>query len=125
MACVLPLVYRSGHHLDVVPSLVLIAVMVALTLGFASWWDIFGNGYGPRLTLPWVLPIVFTALVAYGDSLGDLALKLLSSFSRVLLVFAVVFVFTLPHVGHMCPPRRRTASPSTNNPRVTRRGEVV
>ena len=103
-ACVLPLVYRSGRHLDVVPSLVLIAVMVALTLGFASWWDIFGNGYGPRLTLPWVLPIVFTALVAYGDSLGDLALKLLSSFWRVLLVFAVVFVFTLPHVGHIWSP---------------------
>lgn len=67
-------------------------------------WDIFGHGYGPRLTVPWVLPIVLTALVAYGDPLGDLVLRLLSSLWRVLLVFTVVFVFTLPHVGHMWSP---------------------
>ncbi len=89
-ACLVPLVLRPSRHLDLRPALVLIGVIAALTLGFASWWDIFGNGYGPRLTLPWVLPIVLIALVAYGDALGDLALRLLSRTWRLLLVVGVV-----------------------------------
>jgi hypothetical protein len=103
-ACLLPLAFRSGLHLDMWPALVLVGVMAALTLGFASWWDIFGNGYGPRLTLPWVLPLVLAALVAYGGALGDLTLRLLRPTWRLLLVFAAVLVLTLPHVGHLWKP---------------------
>jgi hypothetical protein len=103
-ACLLPLVFRSGAKLDMWPALVLIGVMTALTLGFASWWDIFGNGYGPRLTLPWVLPLVLAALVAYGEALGDLALRLLTPWWRMVLVLAAAFLLALPHVGHLWKP---------------------
>ena len=104
IACLLPLALRSGRHLDLMPSLVLVGVMGALTLGFASWWDIFGNGYGPRLTIPWVLPLVLIALVAYGTALGDLTLRLLASTWRLLLTFAIVFLLTLPHIGQLWKP---------------------
>lgn len=103
-ACLLPLALPSGLHLDIRPALVLIGVMGALTLGFASWWDIFGNGYGPRLTLPWVLPVVLIALVAYGESLRGLALRILAPSWRLLLVLAAVLAFALPHVGHLWDP---------------------
>jgi hypothetical protein len=103
-ACLLPLGLRSGVHLDVRPALVLIAVIVALTIGFAAWWDPFGSGYGPRLTIPWVLPLVLLALVAYGPSLGDLAARLLAARWRLALVFGVVLAFALPHVGHLWEP---------------------
>jgi hypothetical protein len=102
-ACLLPLLGR-GSRLDLRPSLVLIAVIVGLTLGFASWWDPFGGGYGPRFTLPWILPLVLLALVAYGDSLAGLTARLLAPVWRLLLVFAVVFAFALPHVGHIWRP---------------------
>ena len=103
-ACLLPLAVRSGLRLDLRPALVLIAVIVVLTVGFASWWDIFGNGYGPRLTLPWVLPVVLSALVAYGESLGDLAVRLLAPLWRLLLIFVIGVAFALPHVGQMWKP---------------------
>jgi hypothetical protein len=103
-ACLLPLVFRSGMDLDVRPALVLIAVIGALTLGFASWWDPFGSAYGPRLAIPWVPPLVLLALVAYGPSLGDLFARLLAPSWRLLLVFVLVFAFTLPHVGHLWEP---------------------
>jgi hypothetical protein len=102
-ACVLPLV-RAGRHLDLVPALVLIAVSVGLVMGFASWWDPFGGGYGPRFLVPWGLPIVLAALVAYGHRLADLARRLLGPFWRLLAVFALVFLFALPHVGRMWRP---------------------
>lgn len=102
-ACLLPLAVRSAH-LEMWPALVLIGVMTTLTLGFASWWDIFGNGYGPRLTLPWVLPLVLLALVAYGRALGDLTLRLLTPAWRLLLVFAAALLLALPHVGHLWKP---------------------
>jgi hypothetical protein len=103
-ACLLPLVVPSGLHLDPRAALVLIGVIGGLTLGFATWWDPFGSGYGPRLTLPWVLPLVLVALVAYGDAIGKLVSRLLTPFWRLLLVFAVVFAFALPHVGHLWQP---------------------
>jgi hypothetical protein len=103
VTCVLPFL-RSGRKVPLGPSLVLIAVIVGLTLGFASWWDAFGGGYGARFTLPWVLPLVLLGLVAYGDSLGTLTARLLAPVWRLLLVFAVLFVFALPHVGHIWKP---------------------
>ena len=69
---------RSGMRLPQWPALVLVGLTVALTLGFAAWWDPFGAGYGPRLTLPWVLPLVLLALVAYGSLLGPLTARLLA-----------------------------------------------
>jgi hypothetical protein len=81
---------------------VLAAVMVFLSVGFASWWTPFGwSGYGPRLTTSWVLPLVLLALVAYGEALRELAHRLLSSTWRFLAVFAALLAFALPHVGYM------------------------
>jgi hypothetical protein len=102
-ACLLPL-SRSGMRSDRLPSLVLIAIILGLTLGFASWWDPFGGGYGPRFTLPWVLPLVLIALAAYGRPLAAAVTRLLAPTWRLLLVFALVFALALPHVGHIWRP---------------------
>jgi hypothetical protein len=104
LACVLPLVVRPRADLPWWPALVLLGVVVALTLGFAAWWDPFGSGYGPRLAIPWVLPLVLLALSAYGSVLGTLTARLLAPTWRLLVVFALLIVFALPHVGHLWKP---------------------
>jgi hypothetical protein len=104
-ACLLPFVLRSSRRIDRRPALVLIAVSLGLTLGFASWWTPFGwVAYGPRFALPWIPAILLIGLVAYGEPLGALARRLLAPSWRLLLVFAGVFAFALPHVGHMWRP---------------------
>jgi hypothetical protein len=81
---------------------VLCAVVVVLTLGFASWWTPFGwAGYGPRLTTPWIPALVLLSLVAYGDALAELARRLLAPTWRLLLVAFAVLALALPHVGYM------------------------
>jgi hypothetical protein len=104
VACALPLV-RSGSHLDLVPALVLLAVVVGLILGFASWWDPFGSIYGPRFLLPWGPPLVLLALGAYGRQLAALAGRLLRPAWRLLVVFVAIFVLALPHVGQIWRPQ--------------------
>ncbi len=103
-ACLLPLVRRrSGLYGR--PALVLGFVIAGLMFGFASWWTPFGwAGYGPRLLLPWVLPLVLMVLVAYGEPLGRVVGRVLAPWWGVLLVFVIFFAFTLPHVGHMWRP---------------------
>jgi hypothetical protein len=90
-----------GLRRGALPAVVVLAVMVVLAVGFASWWTPFGwSGYGPRLQLPWVLPIVLIVLVAYGSALEPLAARFLASSWRLLLVFAVMLVCALPHIGY-------------------------
>jgi len=97
-ACVVAL--RRRREVDVRPALVLVLVILGLTLGFASWWTPFGwSAIGPRLALPWGLPLVLLALAAYGDALRPLVARLLASPWRLLVVFAVVLAFTLPNIG--------------------------
>jgi hypothetical protein len=102
VACLLPLLhapFRSGYTR---PALVVIGAIAVLSVGFASWWTPFGwSGYGPRLQLPWIPPLVLLVLVAYGDALTALARRLLARAWRLLLVFAVVLACALPHVGYM------------------------
>jgi hypothetical protein len=101
-ACVVPLVRSSPRSAYARPALVLIAVSAVLAVGFASWWTPFGwSGYGPRLQLPWVLPLVLVALVAYGEALATLARRLLTPAWGLLLVFAVALACVLPHIGYM------------------------
>jgi hypothetical protein len=105
VACLLPFVTRSQPKLDARPALVLIAISIGLVLGLASWWTPFGwTSYGPRLSLPWLLPLVLMSLVAYGDALAPLVARLLAPSWRLVAVFAVVFALTLPHVGEMWRP---------------------
>ncbi|MFL5945257.1 MAG: hypothetical protein ACJ74C_07445 [Gaiellaceae bacterium] len=103
-ACLLPLVWR-GRGVWGRPALVLAFVIAGLIFGFASWWTPFGwAGYGPRLFLPWGLPLALIVLVAYGEPLGRIARRLLTPLWGLALVFAVGFLFALPHVGHMWRP---------------------
>jgi hypothetical protein len=99
-ACLVGLVrgpYRSPYTR---PALVVICCVVALAIGFASWWTPFGwSGYGPRFELPWVPPLVLIVLVAYGDDLAVLTRRLLARAWGVALVFAVALACALPHIG--------------------------
>ena len=104
-ACLLPLVLRSRPSVDARPALVVGAVVLVLTAGFASWWTPFGwSAYGPRLMLPWGLPLVLIALVAYGEPLRRFTRRLIVAPWRLLVVFAVVLAFTLPNIGEMWRP---------------------
>jgi hypothetical protein len=105
-ACLLPLLSRR-ERLYGRPALVLGFVAAGLIFGFASWWTPFGwFAYGPRLFLPWGLPLVLMVLVAYGEPLRGVAHRLLEPPWRLLLVFVAVVAFTLPHAGHMWRPHR-------------------
>jgi hypothetical protein len=102
-ACVVALSRRDS--VDARPAVVLTLVILGLTLGFASWWTPLGWGaFGPRLALPWGLPLVLLALVAYGDALRPLAARVLTPPWRLLLLFVVVLAFTLPAIGTMWRP---------------------
>ena len=103
-ACLLPLVrWRSGLYGR--PALVLGFVIAGLIFGFASWWTPFGwAGYGPRLFLPWGLPLVLMVLVAYGEPLGRAVRRVLRPLWGLLLVFVVAFALALPHIGEMWRP---------------------
>jgi len=104
-ACVAAIAWRKRGDVDVRPAVVLLLVILGLTAGFASWWTPFGwSGIGPRLALPWGLPLVLLAVVAYGDTLRPLVARLLASPWRLLAVFAVVLAFTLPNIGTMWRP---------------------
>jgi hypothetical protein len=106
-ACLLPVIGRKRRDVDWRPALVIVLVILGLTLGFASWWTPFGwSAYGPRLALPWGLPLVLLALVAYGGVLGSLVRRFLLPAWRLALVAAVVLVFTLPNVGQMWRPNQ-------------------
>jgi hypothetical protein len=104
-ACLLPFLSRPESRLDVRPALLLLAICLALLVGLASWWTPFGwTSYGPRLSLPWILPLVLISLVAYGEALAPLAARLLAPTWRLLAIFIVVFALTLPHIGEMWRP---------------------
>jgi hypothetical protein len=105
VAFVLPLVVAPFGSAYARPAVVLLCVAGILDIGFAAWWTPFGwTAYGPRLQLPWVLPLVLLALVAYGDALGRLTRRLLHRPWRAAVVFAVALVCALPHVGYMWKP---------------------
>jgi hypothetical protein len=106
LACALPFALRRGPRLDRRPAVVLVAVVVALSVGFASWWTPFGwSAYGPRLMMPWVPALVLVALAAYGEPLGDLARRALTPLWSLLLIGGVAIAFALPHVGYTWRPQ--------------------
>lgn len=102
-ACLVPLLLR--RRVDARPALVIAAVGLGLTVGFAAWWTPFGwFGYGPRLMLPWLLPLVLMALVAYGTELSDVMRRVLEPRWALLAVLVVVLAFTLPTIGQLWRP---------------------
>jgi hypothetical protein len=104
-ACLIPLVTAPFQSPYARPALVLFCVIGILDIGFAAWWTPFGwTSYGPRLQVPWMLPLVLLSLVAYGDLLARLTGRLLRRPWRAALVFAVALACALPHIGYMWDP---------------------
>ena len=81
------------------PALALAALIAALVLGFALWWVPFGwVAWGPRLSLPWVLPILLLALVAFARLLRPLVARAVGSALALSFTCGTTVVLT-PHVG--------------------------
>ena len=112
-ACFLPFarrIRRRRSDVDPRPALVLIVVSAAVILTLASWWTPFGwLAWGPRLSLPWVLPLVLLGLVAHGEQLTDLARRLVTPTWRLVLVALAFAALTLPHVGYLWQPEATAA----------------
>jgi len=112
-ACLLPLVraLRRRHiDLDAWPALVLAVVALGLIFTLASWWTLFGwLAWGPRLSLPWVLPLLLLAVVSYAEPLTALLRRLVTPMTRLLLVAVVFFLLTLPHIGYLWRPEATAA----------------
>jgi hypothetical protein len=105
-ACVVPLVRcRRGDAIDVVPAVTLLAIAVVLIAGLASWWTPFGwLAWGPRLSLPWMLPLALVGVAAHGDLLGEQTGRLLARPWRLAAVGAALVALALPHIGYLWDP---------------------
>jgi hypothetical protein len=109
--------YAFRRRDDVRTALVVLAVILGLTIGFASWWTPFGwSAIGPRLALPWGLPLVLLTLVAYGGSLREPTAKALASPAVLGIVFVFVLAFSLPNIGTMWRPNATGAFFSQPDP---------
>jgi hypothetical protein len=87
---------------DLWPAGVLVAVLVTLVLGLASWWVPFGwAAWGPRLSLPWVLPILLLSLAAFGPLLRPFAARAFAHASSVPLLALATVLVAAPHVGYL------------------------
>jgi len=107
-ALLLPLMPRFRHRVDPRPAIIVAVVVIGLLVGLASWWTPFGwSAWGPRLSLPWLSPLILLLLAAYGTEIGELAGRLLAARWRLGLVAACIVVFALPHVGYMWRPQAR------------------
>ncbi len=88
------------------PALALLAVVAGLTVGLAIWWAPFGWwAWGPRLSLPWVLPILLVAVAAFGSALSPLLARVLTPVAGLAGVAILVVVAALPHVGLVWRPQ--------------------
>jgi multisubunit Na+/H+ antiporter MnhB subunit len=93
---------RSEERFDRGVALALAAIVIGLTFGLAAWYSPFGwVAWGPRLSLPWVLPLVLLGLAAFGKPLGVLTGQVLARGWRLLLIGAALVAVTLPQVGYM------------------------
>jgi hypothetical protein len=108
-------------------ALALAGIAISLTLALASWWAPFGwAAWGPRLSLPWVLPLVLLGLAAFGRPLGAVVLRLLARGWRLLLVAVALITAALPHIGYIWRPEAATVffNLSLHNPHCTAPGPL-
>jgi hypothetical protein len=104
-----PFVRRGSERFDRWVAVVLALIAVGITVSLAMWWAPFGwIAWGPRLSLPWVLPLLLLALVAFGSAARPFAARLLATPWRLLVVAAAVLALTLPHVGYLWRPQTTT-----------------
>ena len=104
----LPLVRASRGAVpwrDAWPAAALLVIVGGLTAVLAVWWSPFGWwAWGPRLSLPWVLPILLLALAAFGSSLTPLVARVLGPIPGLVAVAALAVATALPHVGLLWRP---------------------
>lgn len=83
-------------------SIAVLGIVGGLVAGLASWWAPFGWwAWGPRLSLPWVFPVLLIALAAFGRTLTPLAARALTRVSTLVLTAAIAVAVALPHVGYL------------------------
>jgi hypothetical protein len=81
------------------------AICLGLTVSLASWWAPFGwAAWGPRLSLPWVLPLALLGLAAFAEPLATLVARLLASRRRLLILALAIVLTALPHIGYLWHP---------------------
>jgi hypothetical protein len=86
-------------------ALPLAAICMGLTVSLAFWWAPFGwAAWGPRLSLPWVLPLALLGLTAFGKPVGVLLAALLESRTRMGMLALAIVLTTLPHIGYLWHP---------------------
>jgi hypothetical protein len=87
------------------PALALGAIVLGLVVSLAWWWQPFGWwAWGPRLSLPWVLPVLLVALAAFGSTLRPAAARILTPVTGLVAVSVVAVLVALPHVGYLWAP---------------------
>jgi hypothetical protein len=87
------------------PSAALLVVVAGLTVGLATWWAPFGWwAWGPRLSLPWVLPILLAAVAAFGSALSPFLARALTPVAGLVAAAILVVVAALPHIGLVWRP---------------------
>ncbi len=83
----------------------LVALVLALTAGLATWWAPFGWwAWGPRLSLPWVFPLLLLVLAAFGATLTAVASKVLAPLPGFVAVGTLLVLVALPHIGFLWDP---------------------
>jgi hypothetical protein len=84
------------------PALALGGIVLGLVVSLAWWWAPFGWwAWGPRLSLPWVLPVLLVALAAFGSALRPAAARILTPAVGLVAASMVTVVVALPHVGYL------------------------
>ena len=90
---------------DTWPAGAIVAVVVGLTAGLAAWWAPFGWwAWGPRLSLPWVLPLVLLSIATFGSTLTPLVARVLARIPGLVAATLLVVVAAVPHVGLLWRP---------------------
>jgi hypothetical protein len=93
---------REAAWSDAWVSLALTAIVGGLVAGLAAWWAPFGWwAWGPRLSLPWVFPIVLLSLAAFGHALTPIVTRILAPVAGLVAVAALVLLAALPHIGFL------------------------
>lgn len=86
-------------------AVALLVVVTGLVGGLAAWWAPFGWwAWGPRLSLPWVFPLVLLALAAFGPAMRRGVLVMLGSNGRLAVASTLTVIVSLPHVGLLWRP---------------------
>ncbi len=96
---------RATSWREAWPAPALLAVVAGLTFGLATWWAPFGWwAWGPRLSLPWVLPILLVGVAAFGAALTPPLARLLASRAGFAGVALLTIVAAAPHLGLVWRP---------------------